>query len=362
MKKTFKVIVTLVLTLILSLSSGLHSFVSSAAELNLTYKTEWMNNSTFKFDKISGDLKEVGDYATFTMTPKSTWVPSKLNLKIKAGNEEKSGIINNLDEETLIISSNNFVNFKVSYTILANGKWEFVVSGNGAKRGLSHFVFEIGEPLVDESGDDESGDDESGDDESGDDESGDDESGDDESGDDESGDDESGDDESGDDESGDDESGDVESGDDESGDDESGDDESGDDESGDDESGDDESGDDESGDNEIINDDNEEEQVTTTTRRRSRVAVVEVAEIELPDEEIAEALPEPMMEEVVVEETVEVEPIEEIILDEAIAEALPVAVLVDEELPQTGGVPLEAFSLLGVALTSIGAALRKRNS
>ena len=332
MKKTFKVIVTLVLTLILSLSSGLHSFVSSAAELNLTYKTEWMNNSTFKFDKISGDLKEVGDYATFTMTPKSTWVPSKLNLKIKAGNEEKSGIINNLDEETLIISSNNFVNFKVSYTILANGKWEFVVSGNGAKRGLSHFVFEIGEPLVDESGDDESGDDESGDDESGDDESGDDESGDDESGDDESGDDESGDDESGDDESGDDES------------------------------GDDESGDDESGDNEIINDDNEEEQVTTTTRRRSRVAVVEVAEIELPDEEIAEALPEPMMEEVVVEETVEVEPIEEIILDEAIAEALPVAVLVDEELPQTGGVPLEAFSLLGVALTSIGAALRKRNS
>ena len=307
MKKTFKVIVTLILTLILTLSSGLHSFVSSAAELNLTYKPVWMNNSTFKFDNISGDLKKVGDYATFTMTPKSTWVPSKLNLKIKAGNEEKSGIINNLDEETLIKSNNNFVNFKVSYTILANGKWEFVVSGNGAKRGLSHFVFEIGEPIVDETGDDESGDDESGDDESGDDESGDDESGDDES-------------------------------------------------------GDDESGDDESGDNEIINDDNEEEQVTTTTRRRSRVAVVEVAEIELPDEEIAEALPEPMMEEVVVEEAVEVEPIEEIILDEAIAEALPVAILVDEELPQTGGVPLEAFSLLGVALTSIGAALRKRNS
>ena len=116
--------------------------------------------------------------------------------------------------------------------------------------------------------------------------------------------------------------------------------------------------DDEDNDDEDTDDEDTDDEIETTTRR-NRVAVVEVPEIELPDEDIAEALPEPMMEEVVV---IEDEPIEEVFLDEPIAEALPIAILEDEELPQTGGLPLEAFSLIGVALTGIGAVLRKKNS
>jgi len=33
-----------------------------------------------------------------------------------------------------------------------------------------------------------------------------------------------------------------------------------------------------------------------------------------------------------------------------------------QAIPQTGGIPLEALSLIGVALTGIGAVLRKKNS
>jgi LPXTG-motif cell wall-anchored protein len=145
--------------------------------------------------------------------------------------------------------------------------------------------------------------------------------------------------------------------DDEDSDDEDTDDEDTDDEDADDEDTDDEDTDNEDTDDEDTDDENTDDEIETTTRRR--VAVVEVAEIELLDEDIAEALPEPMMEEVVV---IEEEPIEEVFLDEPIAEALPVAIFEDEELPQTGGLPLEALSLIGVALTSVGAVLRKRNS
>ena len=117
--------------------------------------------------------------------------------------------------------------------------------------------------------------------------------------------------------------------------------------------------DDEDVDDEDVDDEDVDEETTTTRRRR--VADVEIPEIELPDEEIAESLPEPVMEETV-EVVVEIVPVEDIILDEPIAEALPIAILEDEELPQTGGLPLEALSLIGVALTSVGAVLRKRNS
>ncbi|VDN46589.1 conserved exported protein of unknown function [Petrocella atlantisensis] len=122
---------------------------------------------------------------------------------------------------------------------------------------------------------------------------------------------------------------------------------------------DDEDVDDEDVDDEDVDDDDVDDETTTTRRRR--VADVEIPEIELPDEEIAESLPEPVMEETV-EVVVEIVPVEDIILDEPIAEALPIAILEDEELPQTGGLPLEALSLIGVALTSVGAVLRKRNS
>ncbi|MDF1616622.1 LPXTG cell wall anchor domain-containing protein [Petrocella sp. FN5] len=144
--------------------------------------------------------------------------------------------------------------------------------------------------------------------------------------------------------------------DDEDVDDEDVDDEDVDDEDVDDEDVDDEDVDDEDVDDEDVDDEDVEEETTTTRRRR--VAVVEVPEIELEDEEIAEALPEPVMEEVVEV----VAPIEEVILDEPIAEALPITILEDEELPQTGGIPLEALSLIGVALTGIGAVLRKKSS
>jgi LPXTG-motif cell wall-anchored protein len=171
-------------------------------------------------------------------------------------------------------------------------------------------------------------------------------------------DDEDNDDEDTDDEDTDDEDTDDEDTDDEDTDDEDTDDEDTDDEDTDDEDTDDEDTDDEDTDDEDTDDEDTDDEIETTTRR-NRVAVVEVPEIELPDEDIAEALPEPMMEEVVV---IEDEPIEEVFLDEPIAEALPIAILEDEELPQTGGLPLEAFSLIGVALTGIGAVLRKKNS
>jgi len=109
-----------------------------------------------------------------------------------------------------------------------------------------------------------------------------------------------------------------------------------------------------------VDDGETEDEEPPTPRRRSRVILEELEleeTVELLEEEVPEALPEP-----VIEEVVEVEPIEELILDETVAEALPVSILEDEVLPQTGGIPLEVLSLMGVAITSIGVVLRKRKS
>ena len=50
----------------------------------------------------------------------------------------------------------------------------------------------------------------------------------------------------------------------------------------------------------------------------------------------------------------------EIILDEAVPEAAPEDIT-DEELPQTGGIPVEVMSLFGTALMGVGLKLRKRS-
>jgi uncharacterized repeat protein (TIGR02543 family) len=66
-----------------------------------------------------------------------------------------------------------------------------------------------------------------------------------------------------------------------------------------------------------------------------------------PQEPVTISEPEP-----IVPEPVPV--VEEVILDEATAEDVP------EALPATGGIPSEGFSLLGIALTAVGAKLRKK--
>jgi len=100
------------------------------------------------------------------------------------------------------------------------------------------------------------------------------------------------------------------------------------------------------------NDEDEEDPAPRNTIRR-----VTVSEIEIPDEEVAAAPIEPVVEEVVqVIEPIEEVIIEEVFLDDPIPEDVP------DTHAQTSGIPLEAFSLIGVALTGIGAVLRKKNS
>jgi len=98
-----------------------------------------------------------------------------------------------------------------------------------------------------------------------------------------------------------------------------------------------------------------DDNTTPTISRGSREA-----DIELETEEIAAAPIEPVVEEVVQV----VEPIEEVILEELILDdPIPEAIIeTEDDLVKTSGIPLQAFSLIGVALTGIGAVLRKKNS
>lgn len=67
---------------------------------------------------------------------------------------------------------------------------------------------------------------------------------------------------------------------------------------------------------------------------------------------------EPVPEAPVEEPTEELE-IEEI-LDEEITESAPIDVIEDEQLPQTGGIPMSALSVMGLALSGLGVKLRRR--